>query len=725
MPRRLILALAALAAAAPAAPAAEFAFLHISDIHVSPHPATISRPETLRGADTIAWLCAEAARPQEVSPPGYLTPPPALAIATGDLTEYGVIDETWSDFERAFASLPCPLHVLPGNHDNTWGAMYHILRERHGGENHSFDRFGCHFVCISSASPQEPVPCIDARTRAWLRADLDQQLPGTPVFLALHHPPYVDEFANPAEYDTLIDLLRDYNVALVLYGHGHGVGHRDMDGLDGVMGGSTFGKTAGYGLVSIHDNTLRAAYRYHRRPGAGDAPPAGPGWVALLEKPLTRDAPRRLFQIAAPTARVGDPEVGPEFDLALELAAGLGPADIAELTVRVDGADAATRQLGERGPPAWRVQAGKLTPGRHLLSVRLKTTDGRRDLRTAFISAAAGHDAVIWRTEFPAGLKAGPVVAGDLLIVAGTDGVVRGLERRTGLERWTFATGGEILAAPACADGRLVFGSGDGRVYALAAAGGLIWSFSAGVPVYGAPCIDGDTVYIGDNTGRLHAFDLSSGQPRWTFARAEYAVECRPCVWDDRVVFGAWDGRLYAVARADGRLLWKVPGPKASDTQGSRYYAPADCGPVALGERLLVCDRGYILGTFDRDGTPGARPDTGIAAIAADPAGRGLYARGLEDRVAKLGPAGEKLWDAPVPAGRFPVPPTVAGGSVYICSNRGLLSVLDAADGRQRWQYQVTPGFYVMAPVCVDDQGICYVAGMDGTVTALRPGAGP
>jgi outer membrane protein assembly factor BamB len=135
---------------------------------------------------------------------------------------------------------------------------------------------------------------------------------------------------------------------------------------------------------------------------------------------------------------------------------------------------------------------------------------------------------------------------------------------------------------------------------------------------------------------------------------------------------------------------------------------------------LFVCDRGYVLGTYDRQGAQGRRLETGVSAITAGESGQHLYCRTNDDRLCKFSTSGQKLWEKPVPAGRFPIPPTCHGDRMYVCSNRGLLSVLDAADGAIRWQYQVTPGFYVMAPVAVDDEGTCYVAGMDGSVTAVH-----
>ncbi|MFH1745638.1 MAG: PQQ-binding-like beta-propeller repeat protein [Planctomycetota bacterium] len=695
----------------------DFSFVQFSDMHLNPHLARQGPPGAVRGAEAIAWICEQAALPQEMTPFGITAPPPAFALATGDLTEYGVIDDTWEVFERTFGDLPCPLYVIPGNHDNTWVAMYEVMRQRHGGENYSFDKFGCHFACISSASPQEPVPTIDARTRGWLKADLDKLAPGTPVFVALHHPLDSNEFA-PAEYDTFIDLLRDYNVVLMLYGHGHNASHREMDGIDGVMGGSTYGEKAGYSVISVEDDTLRVAYHYHHKPVKGEQQPSGPGWKKLLEKPIGHSVPERLFHIAAPRAKVGDAAVGSRFKMSLDLADGVRVEDLALTEVRIDGKPVEAQPLSSSKRPTWQVHTDELAAGRHLLAVRTETKDGRGDLRTMTI--LVDNNSASWWIEFDAAVKAGPVLEGDKIIVARSDGVIAAHDRHTAEERWQFETGGEILGTPAWSGELLVFGSGDGQVYALDGSGKEAWRYDAGRPVYGWPLIDGEVAYIGDNGGRLLALELRGGKSRWTFERADFAIESRPCVWGDLLVFGAWDGYLYALKCDTGELIWKVLGPKSSDGKAARYYAPADCGPVAIGDTLFVCDRGYVLATYERDGSQTRRLAEKVAAIAADPSGRFLFARTTDDRVCKFNAAGEKLWEQPVPAGRFPIPPTCHGDAVYVCSNQGLLSVLDAETGAVRWQYQATPGFYVMALVMVDEQSTCYVAGMDGSLTAVR-----
>jgi outer membrane protein assembly factor BamB len=736
LPIAICLFIAASLHAQPSAePIADFSFVQITDSHLSPFIAKAERPPKLREADAIAWINQYAGGPQTVPARNermkLKTPPPAFTLATGDLTEYGVIGRTWEQFEKAFADLPQPLYVTPGNHDNTWVAMYHIMRQRHGGENYAFDHGGCHFACICSASPLEPVPTIDGKTRAWLKRDLERLAPGTPVFIALHHPLYSSEFANPAEYDTFIDLLRDYNVVLLIYGHGHNVSHRNMDGIDGVMGGSTYGKRAGYALYSVQDGRLHVAYHFRHRPGK-NGKPGKPGWRRVLVKPLERTTPRRLFQL-----EIADPPATQTGRLHAKVRAtgDLRPADLRDLKFQIDG-DAVEPASTANGRFTFNVS--KRLPGRHLLSARARTEDGRTELRTAvFETDADTRPYRCFQLDTKSAIKAGPVVVEDLLIVARTDGLVeaydrhelrrRSDQRRPSPElrpRWTFKTGGEILAAPAWSGRLLIFGSGDGTVYALDADGQEKWTFRTDAPVYGWPLIHGDVVYVGDNAGRMHALAVATGQHHWTFDRADFAIESQPHRWGDHLLFGAWDGYLYALHDHSGELAWKAWGPKSSEGRAARYYAPADCGPVAIGDQLFVCDRGYLLGRYDRAGKLQAPVDEKISAIARGPDGRTLFARTLDDRICKLDAQGRKVWEAPVPAGRFPVPPTCTSDAVYVCSNRGLLSALDVHDGTIRWQYQVTPGFYVMAPVAVADNGTCYVAGMDGSLTVVRH-AGP
>ncbi|MBL7224166.1 MAG: PQQ-binding-like beta-propeller repeat protein, partial [Candidatus Brocadiae bacterium] len=129
-----------------------------------------------------------------------------------------------------------------------------------------------------------------------------------------------------------------------------------------------------------------------------------------------------------------------------------------------------------------------------------------------------------------------PVAVGGLVLLSGSDGIVRALDAATGAARWRAYTGGAVRYPPAVATGRAFVGSGDGWVYCLdAATGKLVWRFRAApaesrINLYGQlssawPVASGVAVHDGvaylaagitdfDGT-RVLALDAATGAIRW------------------------------------------------------------------------------------------------------------------------------------------------------------------------------------------------------------------
>ena len=74
----------------------------------------------------------------------------------------------------------------------------------------------------------------------------------------------------------------------------------------------------------------------------------------------------------------------------------------------------------------------------------------------------------------------------------------------------------------------------------------------------GSPVICGDVVVFGSGDGRMYAVGLEDGEERWSYDIGQSIVSS-PAVVDGRIFVGANDGRLYAFgeprtseARQDG-----------------------------------------------------------------------------------------------------------------------------------------------------------------------------
>lgn len=704
-----LMGLAAAASVAAAIP--DFALLQISDIHISPRPGDSGPPPASDlSTEGLGWFAEEAAKPQILTAQRLTTPPPAFVLATGDITEYGAIAGTWDVVERYFAAVKLPVYITAGNHDYTWTGIMPIIAQAHGGDHYSFDRFNCHFICISTATPQEPIPCIDQRTITWLAEDLKTVAAETPVFVFCHHPLSSPEFPQPQDPVRLQEALSGHNVCLLLMGHGHGVRHERLGPIDCVMGGSTYGPNTGYGIIAVNDGVLRVVYRFKD--------PAKP-MHTLLEKSLAASRP--------PSLQIVEPKPGAVIrGEAIDVAVQVEGEEALGLTAALPSGrkQAVPLQVREAGLGAT-LTVGGMLPGAHVVHLKAQAGAVGFDRLVPFLYAPANSPAGEERIQLDSGSKARPVLLGDRMIVAGTDGkiVVVDLENPTGRLRLLFDARSSIVHAPALADEVLYFGACDRALYAVSLAGKLLWKTPLKGCALGTPAVSPDLLFVGDLEGYVTAVDRRSGKPKWSRQHAMFSIEMPLTLHDGLLYFGAWDDHVYAVNAADGSLKWKAISPAGQNNpkQKNRYYSPADCPAVVVGDRLFVTDRAYQLGSYSLDGEYRGDIAGDVAAIGPTRDGRGFYARGLAKGLTRYDAAGKQVWTDAVPMGRFPCPPTEMGTVVYACSNVGVLGAHDTSTGRVLWKYQATPGTYVMAPVAADSQGRVMVVGMDGSLVRIEP----
>jgi outer membrane protein assembly factor BamB len=83
------------------------------------------------------------------------------------------------------------------------------------------------------------------------------------------------------------------------------------------------------------------------------------------------------------------------------------------------------------------------------------------------------------------------------------------LEARTGLKRWKYTTGYDVVSSPAVANGVVYVGSWDGKLYALQArTGSDLWSYKIGSTISSSPVVVNGMVYVCSDGGDVYAFGL-------------------------------------------------------------------------------------------------------------------------------------------------------------------------------------------------------------------------
>ena len=90
---------------------------------------------------------------------------------------------------------------------------------------------------------------------------------------------------------------------------------------------------------------------------------------------------------------------------------------------------------------------------------------------------------------------------------------------------WSFATGSDVASSPAVANGILVVGSYDGKVYALdSTTGDCLWSYATGDMVVSSPAIAGGNVYVGSYDHLVYAFGTASSSKEADMLLTTYSL---------------------------------------------------------------------------------------------------------------------------------------------------------------------------------------------------------
>ena len=129
-----------------------------------------------------------------------------------------------------------------------------------------------------------------------------------------------------------------------------------------------------------------------------------------------------------------------------------------------------------------------------------------------------------WEFLAGANVQASPLVMGDYVYIAAEDGKVFKLDAKRGAMVKTYTFGGQILATPygeqKGKDGNdyIYVGCGDNNLYAYdVTADTLEWQFASGNTIYSSPTIYDTLVIFGSYDGKTYALDKEDGIKAWEF----------------------------------------------------------------------------------------------------------------------------------------------------------------------------------------------------------------
>ncbi|MFC3060451.1 outer membrane protein assembly factor BamB family protein [Paenirhodobacter populi] len=301
-----------------------------------------------------------------------------------------------------------------------------------------------------------------------------------------------------------------------------------------------------------------------------------------------------------------------------------------------------------------------------------------------------------------------------------------------------------LVAEPVVAGGRVFTIDSHGLVTATSTSGGRLWQADAtppgdrGTDASGAGlAYDGGTLFVTSGFSQLVALDAATGAVRWR-QNFDAGIGGAPTVSDGIVYVSVRDGSAWAVRASDGKVLWLINAAPARAGMGGSA-APAVTSryvifPFASGEMIATMKRqGMTMWESRVAGGRVGRGYTVINDLTGEPvvAGNTLYAGSSAGRLSAFDlDTGERKWTAEDGAGS---PVQVAGGSVFLISDRGQIVRLDAATGAVIWSHDLP--YYVRERLKKQSQiyvhygpvlagGKLFVASSDGLLRVFDPVSG-
>ena len=195
------------------------------------------------------------------------------------------------------------------------------------------------------------------------------------------------------------------------------------------------------------------------------------------------------------------------------------------------------------------------------------------------IDAGTGNEK--WKFNTESEVSSGVNFTGDLVLFGTTDETLHAVAQADGKPRWKFAvTGGPVLGTPAVAGGKTFAAGCDSTLHILDAATGKELS---SVPLEGqigaAAAVREDRLVVGTMTNEVIAVDLAKSEVAWTFqpAKRPQPFFASAALTEKLAVIGSRDKRVYALDRQTGKPVWDFA------TDGK-----VDSSPVIAGSRVYV-----------------------------------------------------------------------------------------------------------------------------------------
>ena len=418
------------------------------------------------------------------------------------------------------------------------------------------------------------------------------------------------------------------------------------------------------------------------------------------------------------------------------------------------GDEKATPTVGNRMPILSRIESGaEVDPA--LASITVVLPPARANAEWAQVGGApnksyghlvlAENPAKVWTAQIAGStnrvrLAAAPVVGGNKLFVAATDGAIRAFDKNTGALLWT--RGEDDMTkdqVPSAFGGGVSFEAnkvyatnGIGDVKALNAdTGEVLWKVKPAGPLRGSPTIAFGQLFVMTQDNQIISLNINDGSLVWdesgsTTQSGVFGVAA-PSAGQGTVIAGYSSGELSAYRYENGRTLWSDALARTNISTTVGTITDIDADPIIDSGRVYALGQGGRMAAYEL--VTGQRIwELNLAGIST-PAIAGEWIFTLTDDARLLAISrsnGRVRWITQLQPFRnekdkkgpiFWTGPVLAGGHLWVASSEGEMWKVSAAEGSASLFDEI--GQPVSLPPIVAD-GYLYLLDDSGTIHAWR-----
>jgi outer membrane protein assembly factor BamB len=278
---------------------------------------------------------------------------------------------------------------------------------------------------------------------------------------------------------------------------------------------------------------------------------------------------------------------------------------------------------------------------------------------------------------------------------------------------WVYRGGTRTVSSPVVSDGTTYWCDKRGRVRGVNIKGEPVFDYDLETAVEATPMICDSLLYIGRVDGFMTAISLSGKDIVWsyeTMGQISASPNSMKFAGRKAIVFGSYDNYLYCVDAVTGRELNRFQSGYYLNGAAALWKGHVIFGGCDSWVRIIDCEKGLPTDSLLLDAYIPASPAImGDYCYIGDYSGN-IYKLMLEDgKIIRH----KKIVSEDVGNGSYVSVPAVSGDAFYFFSGDRTLQAVSRIDGKQNWQYMLKGNAGESSPViCNDKVLVCTKTGI-------------